>query len=82
MMEKLYEINTAFRVRKSRYFATTSRLNWLACTAALMLVGGLLYLLMFDTTAQRWHYLVALVISFVVLRVLAYVGFKKADMLV
>lgn len=67
LSEKLYEINTAFRVRKSRYFATTSRLNWLACTAALMLVGGLLYLLMFDTAAQRWHYLVALVISFVFL---------------
>ena len=32
-----------------------------------MLVGGLLYLLMFDTTGQRWHYLVALTISFVFL---------------
>ena len=65
--EELYEINTAFRIRKSQYFGSSSRLNWLACTAALMLVGGLLYLLMFDTTGQRWHYLVALTISFVFL---------------
>jgi hypothetical protein len=65
--EKLYDINAQFRARKSQYFATSSRLNWLACAAALMLVGGLLYLLMFDTNGQRWHYLVALVISFVFL---------------
>lgn len=62
--EKLYEINTDFRTRKSQYFATSSRLNWLACIAALMLVGGLVYLLMFDADGQRWHYLAALVISF------------------
>ena len=62
--EKLYEINTDFRTRKNQYFATSSRLNWLACIAALMLVGGLVYLLMFDANGQRWHYLVALVISF------------------
>jgi len=65
--EKLYEINTDFRTRKNQYFATSSRLNWLACAAALMLVGGLIYLLMFETNGQRWHYLVALVISFVFL---------------
>ena len=65
--EKLYEINADFRTRKNQYFATSSRLNWLACTAALMLVGGLVYLLMFDASNQRWHYLVALVISFVFL---------------
>ncbi|MGI9457338.1 MAG: hypothetical protein ACR2NU_12310 [Aeoliella sp.] len=65
--EKLYDINAQFRARKSRYFSTSSRLNWLACAAALMLVGGLMYLLLFDTNGQRWHYLVALVISFVFL---------------
>ena len=32
-----------------------------------MLVGGLVYLLMFDANGQRWHYLVALTISFVFL---------------
>jgi hypothetical protein len=65
--ETLYEINADFRVRKSQYFAASRRLNWFACGAALMLVGGLLYLLMFDANGQRWHYLVALVISFVFL---------------
>ena len=65
--EKLHEINTDFRTRKNQYFATSSRLNWLACIAALMLVGGLVYLLMFDANGHRWHYLVALVISFVFL---------------
>ncbi len=65
--EKLYEINAEFRTRKNQYFNTTSQINWLACAAALMLVGGLVFLLMFDTNSQRWHYLVALVISFVFL---------------
>lgn len=67
LAEKLHEINTEFRTRKNQYFATSSRLNWLACIAALMLVGGLISLLMFDENGQRWHYLVALVISFVFL---------------
>jgi hypothetical protein len=65
--EKLFKINTNFRSRKNQYFATSSRLNWLACTAALMLVSGLIFLLMFDATSPRWHYLAALVISFVFL---------------
>ena len=65
--EKLFKINTDFRTRKNHYFATSSRLNWLACVAALMLTGGLVYLLMFDTETPRWYYLVALVISFVFL---------------
>ncbi|MFG0334821.1 MAG: hypothetical protein ACF8TS_15810 [Maioricimonas sp. JB049] len=65
--EQLYEINTNFRIRKNRYFELTSRLNWVACVAALMLVGGLLWLLMFDMDGQRWLYLAALVLSFVFL---------------
>lgn len=62
--EQLFEFNTDFRTRKNQYFASSSRLNWFACGAAMMLVGGLIFLLMFDTTGERWHYLVALVISF------------------
>lgn len=65
--EKLYEINQDFRIRKNQYFATSARLNWISCIAAMMLVGGLLCLLMFEDNSQRWHYLVALVISFVFL---------------
>jgi hypothetical protein len=65
--EQLFEINAQFRARKNRYFATASQLNWFACGAALLLVGGLFTLLMFDTNGQRWHYLVALLISFVFL---------------
>ena len=64
---KLYEINADFRKRKYAYFRTTSKLNWLACVTALMLSGGLLWLMMFDTSSPRWHYLVALVVSFVFL---------------
>jgi hypothetical protein len=33
----------------------------------LLLVGGLVSLLMFDTHGQRWHYLAALLLSFVFL---------------
>ena len=67
LASQLYEINAEFRARKNRYFAVSSRLNWLACGAAILLVGGLLYLLMFDYRATRWHYLAALVLSFVFL---------------
>jgi len=62
--QQFYEINAAFRTRKNQYFARTSRLNWIACVAALMLAGGLMFLLMFDTVGVRWHYLAALLLSF------------------
>jgi hypothetical protein len=65
--EQLHEIDTAFRARKSTYFKRTSLLNWVAAGAALLLVGGLTWLLMFDTDSPRWHYLVALGLSFVFL---------------
>ena len=65
--EKIFEINANFRARKHQYFEVSRILVWLACIAALMLVGGLVYLLLFDDQGQRWHYLAALVISFVFL---------------
>jgi hypothetical protein len=65
--QQLHEIDTAFRTRKNTYFETTSMLNWVACAAALLLVGGLTWLLMFDTDSPRWHYLVALGLSFIFL---------------
>jgi len=63
--EKLAAIDVAFRRRQHEYFDKTSRMNWVACGAALALVGGLLYLLMFDTEGKRIFYLVILVLSFV-----------------
>ena len=48
LAQRLYEINVDFRTRKNQYFETVSRLNWVACVAALMLAGGLLHLLLFD----------------------------------
>ena len=65
--ERLYEINVDFRTRKNHYFESTRRLNWIACTAAIMLAGGLMYLLLFDLDSPRWHYVAALLLSFVFL---------------
>lgn len=65
--QQLHEIDTAFRTRKNTYFETTSTLNWVAGAAALLLVGGLTWLLMFDTDSPRWHYLAALGLSFIFL---------------
>ena len=62
--KKLHEINTEFRARKHQYFEMTSRLNWVAWLAAMALVGGLLYLIMFDTTNGRVIYFALLVMSF------------------
>lgn len=63
--QKLMEINTEFRVQKHHYFAVTSVLNWLALAAALCLVGGLLYLIMFDVANARLFYCLILVLSFI-----------------
>ena len=62
--EQLYEINAEFRTQKYTYFKKLTVLNWIACAAALVLVGCLLLLLMFDTNG-RLFYLAVLVISFV-----------------
>ena len=61
MREKVIE----FREQQSKYFNSTSKLNWISCLAALSLVGGLLYLLMFDLEGKRRFYLVLIVLSFV-----------------
>ena len=60
-------INAAFRSRKYQYFRVVGVLNWIAWGAAIALVGGVLYLLMFDVDGQRWFYVVVLVLSFVFL---------------
>lgn len=67
LSDKLHQINTDFRTRKNQYFRSTQWLNWIACIAAVGVVGGLVYLLLFDTDSVRWHYLVALSISFIFL---------------
>ena len=65
--ETLAQINTDFRARKYHYFRITGALNGAAWAAAMALVGGLLYLLLFDVEGQRWLYGVVLVLSFVFL---------------
>jgi hypothetical protein len=62
--KKLHEINAEFRARKHHYFEMTSQLNWVAWLAAMALVGGLLYLIMFDTANGRVIYFALLVMSF------------------
>jgi hypothetical protein len=83
--QRLVEIDAAFRSQKHHYFEVTSSLNWIAMAAALALVGGLLYLTMFDTANGRLMYILTLVLSFVFLIgpafhsiLSAIVGFLKA----
>jgi hypothetical protein len=83
--QKLVEIDAAFRSQKHHYFEVTGSLNWIAMAAALALVGGLLYLIMFDTANGRLMYVLTLVLSFVFLIgpafhsiLSAIVGFLKA----
>ncbi len=63
--DALAEINAEFQDRQHQYYETTAMLNWIACIAALALVGSLLHLLMYDLEGQRIFYLVILVLSFV-----------------
>ena len=55
LSDKLGKINAEFTARQYDYFASTSRLNWITCVSALLLVGGLLFLTMFETGTQRLH---------------------------
>ena len=67
MRDQLAEINARFASQRFHYFDATSRFNWLACAGAVALVGGLLYLLMFDVRGARTFYLVILAVSFLFL---------------
>jgi len=63
--DELTRINAAFRAQKYHYFSSAVVWNWVACAAALVLVAGLLYLLMFDVEGRRIFYVVVLLVSFV-----------------
>jgi hypothetical protein len=65
LSDRLGKINADFRAQQYHYFDSTSRLNWITCASALILVGGLLFLTMFETGNQRLMYLVVLVLSFI-----------------
>jgi len=65
--QRMAEIQVEFRQQKFHYFQMTTTLNWVSWMASLALVGGLLYLLMFDLEGQRVFYGVVLVVSFVFL---------------
>lgn len=65
--EELMRINTDFRMQKYHYFKTAGLINATAWAAATALIGGLVYLLMFDVGNGRAFYVVLLVLSFVFL---------------
>ena len=66
-LKQLSEIDAQFRAQKHHYFTVTSSLNWVAMVGALCLVGGLVYLIMFDLANGRLIYFFTLVLSFVFL---------------
>ena len=53
LSDEMQKIGIEFREQQSNYFNSTSKLNWISCLAALTLVGGLLYLLMFDPEGKK-----------------------------
>jgi hypothetical protein len=65
--DRLAEIRADFATQRYHYFDMTSRMNWVACAGAVALVGGLLFLLMFDVNGARLFYLIILVLSFIFL---------------
>ena len=63
--ERINAAHSAFVSRKNQYFKTAILSTWVSAVAASLLVGGLLYLLLFDVqNSQRWHYLAVLTLSF------------------
>ena len=67
MEDQFQSIQREFVLRRYHYFVVSEYGNWVACFAALSLVGGLLYLLMFDLNSNRLFYFMTLVLSFVFL---------------
>ncbi len=63
--EQLAKANAAFTAKQHEYFATTQRLNWISSASSLLLVGCLLFLILFDRGYQRGLYFATLVLSFV-----------------
>ena len=62
--QKLAETTLAFRKQQHEYFKMTKQLNLVSLFSALLLVGGLLFLLMFDKGKERILYLAVLALSF------------------
>ncbi|MEM1354242.1 MAG: hypothetical protein AAGC44_14755 [Planctomycetota bacterium] len=65
VQEQLAKTHTQFRKTRDSYFATARTLNLLVGLCAIGLIGGILFLIMFDANQPRFAYLVVLVISFV-----------------
>lgn len=65
LTDRLGRIEAEFVAQQYHYFDSTRSLNWITCASALILVGGLLFLTMFETGYQRFMYLVVLLLSFV-----------------
>lgn len=65
LADTLVEYNHLFRDQQLHYFESSLTLNWVSCISSLLLVGSLLYLVMFDEGIGRFLYLAILIISFV-----------------
>ena len=65
LSDELANINAEFKTQQYQYFDSTSRLNWVCCVSALLLVASLLFLIMFEAGGQRILYLVVLILSFI-----------------
>lgn len=65
--QQLAEIHQEFREARTRYFALASGLNSLVGIFSLLLVGGLVFLIFFETSGPRAVYVVILGLSFVFL---------------
>lgn len=61
----LAEINSNFRDARNSYFRFATALNGFVAVCALLLIGGLLFLMFFDASNGRLMYIVVLAISFV-----------------
>lgn len=65
--DEFQSIRAEFVARRYRFFVISETGNWIACAGALALVGGLLYLLLFDVDSNRLYYFMVLGLSFVFL---------------
>lgn len=65
LSDQLAAIDAEFNQRQLNYFSRSAKLNWICCASALLLTGGLLFLIFFEDGKQKFLYVIVMVISFV-----------------
>ena len=63
--QEILQLQSQFRGQQLDYYSKSQTMNWILCASAMLLTGSLVFLILFETGAQKIAYLAVLVVSFV-----------------